>query len=96
MFSLQLSGTEGQIFVTEEKASLLTTKEHNNYFQSSTTSIKPKSYTSEGIAAGYQELVHLIENGGEGVSMAREARKTVQILTGFLKSQQNDSSLIDV
>ena len=96
MFSLQLSGTEGQIFVTEEKASLLTTKEHNNYFQSSTTSIKPKSYTSEGIAAGYQELVNLIENGGEGVSMAREARKTVQILTGFLKSQQNDSSLIDV
>ena len=46
--------------------------------------------------AAYEELIGLIENGGEGVSTGREARKTVQILTGFLKSQQAGGALVDV
>jgi predicted dehydrogenase len=46
--------------------------------------------------AAYVELVGLIENGGQGVSTGREARKAVQIMTGFLKSQQAGSALVDV
>ena len=46
--------------------------------------------------AAYEELIGLIENGGEGVSTGRDARKTVQILTGFLKSQQAGGALVDV
>ena len=46
--------------------------------------------------AAYEEMIGLIENGGEGVSTGREARKTVQILTGFLKSQQAGGALVDM
>ena len=46
--------------------------------------------------AAYEELIGLIENGGEGVSTGRDARKTVQIMTGFLKSQQAGGALVDV
>ena len=38
--------------------------------------------------AAYEELVGLIENGGDGTSSGREARKTVQIMVGFLESHQ--------
>ena len=58
--------------------------------------IVPGSFVSEDIGAGYEELADLIENGGEGVSMAREARKTVKVLTGFLASHQAGSTLIDL
>ena len=58
--------------------------------------IVPGSYVSEDIGAGYEELADLMEKGGEGVSMAREARKTVKVLTGFLASQQAGSTLIDL
>ena len=53
-------------------------------------------YQTVGYVAAYEEMIGLIENGGEGVSSGREARKTVQIMTGFLKSQQAGSSLVDV
>ena len=56
----------------------------------------PDYYKVEGIEAGYRELIDLIEKGGSSVSPAREARKTVQIMLGFLKSQQAGSILVDV
>ena len=43
-----------------------------------------------------QEIISLIEHGGEGVSMGIEARKTVQIMMGFLNSNHSGSVLIDV
>ena len=41
-------------------------------------------------------MIDCIENGGDGVSTAREARKTVQIMTGFLKSHTAGGHLVDV
>ena len=94
IFSLQLSGPDGQIYVTSEGATVLSSgaSGHN----AARRRIVPGSYVSEDIGAGYEELADLIENGGEGVSMAREARKTVKVLTGFLASQQAGSALIDL
>ncbi len=48
------------------------------------------------INAAYEEMFDLIERGGESVSSAREARKTLQILLGFLKSHQQGGKLVDV
>jgi len=53
-------------------------------------------YETVSYVAAYEELIGLIENGGEGVSTGRDARKTVQIMTGFLKSQQAGGALVDV
>ena len=94
MFSLQLSGPDGQIYVTADGATVLSSSAggHNG----ARRRIVPGSYVSEDIAVGYEELADLMENGGEGVSMAREARKTVKVLTGFLASQQAGSALIDL
>ena len=60
------------------------------------STLVPAHYKVEGIEAGYRELIGLIEKGGTGVSPAREARKTVQIMMGFLKSEQEGSRLVDV
>ena len=60
------------------------------------STLVPAHYKVEGIEAGYRELIGLIEKGGTAVSPAREARKTVQIMMGFLKSHQQGSRLVDV
>ncbi len=98
MFSLQLSGPDGQIYVTADNATVTTssTLEQSREVNGSRRRISAGTYKAEGIAAAYEEIVDLIENGGEGVSMAREARKTVQILMGFLASNQANSKLIDL
>ena len=61
-----------------------------------TENIEAESCTIQGITAAYTELISLIENGGEGVSMGIEARKTVQIMMGFLTSNHSGSVLTDI
>ncbi|MEE2884573.1 MAG: hypothetical protein VX701_02630 [Chloroflexota bacterium] len=41
-------------------------------------------------------MIGLIENGGDGVSSGREALKTLQIIIGFLKSNQQEGRLIPI
>ena len=94
MFSIQISGPDGQIYITQENATVFSSGPDR--MNGVRRRIVPGTYVAEGIAAAYEELAGLIERGGEGVSMAREARKTVQILMGFLASQQAGSVLIDV
>ena len=61
-----------------------------------TYALHPNQYQLQGLAATYMELVKVIENGGAGVSTAIEARKTLRIMLGFLKSQQEGNRLVDV
>ncbi|MBI1929936.1 hypothetical protein HYR99_37505, partial [Candidatus Poribacteria bacterium] len=44
--------------------------------------------------AGVQELVRLIDEGGEPVSPGREAHKVVEIMLGFLESQRRDNAKV--
>ena len=91
-YSLQLSGAEGQIRVDETSAVMV--KQDGG--EKATRNLVPPHYQVHGLVAAYRELIDKIENGGDGVSSGREARKTVQIMAGFLKSHQAGSSLVDV
>ena len=61
-----------------------------------TRPLHPAHYRIQGLPATYSELIDVIENGGAGVSTATEARKTLQIMLGFLKSQQEGNRLVEV
>lgn len=50
--------------------------------------ISPPEWPVSGIPAGVQELVRLLDEGGEAVSPARDALKVVEIMVGFLESQR--------
>ena len=56
----------------------------------------PKRYQIFDLVAAYEELIDIIENGGPSVSPARDGRQTVQIMEGFLNSQQAGCRLLDV
>ena len=99
-YTLQLTGTQGQIFLPlstypySSTAKMLTHDPETGDVVSRT--LVADQYREHGLVAAYEELIDVIENGGTPVSSAREARKTVQIILGFLKSQQAGSSLVDV
>ena len=58
--------------------------------------ISPGEYEQVSYIAAYKELIDMIENGSDGVSVGREARKTVQIMTGFLRSHQAGGAFVDL
>jgi hypothetical protein len=43
-----------------------------------------------------QELVRLIDEGGEPVSSGREAHKVVEIMIGFLESQRRNNGKVTI
>ena len=49
-----------------------------------------------GIPAYIEELIGVIENGGELLSPASEAKKVVEIIVGFLKSQERGNVRVDL
>ena len=91
---VQISGSRGIVHIDGEDATLTTAGREPREVVS--RRLAPDSYQVEGLVAAYGELIDMIENGGESTSPSREARKTVQIMLGFLKSNQNGSRLVDV
>ena len=49
-----------------------------------------------GIPALVAELIDVIENGGDLLSSAREAKKTVEVLVGFLQSHARGNVRVDL
>ena len=94
-----LYGEKGRIVLTpwgghqDRLAELLTTDQAGETVR---RTLVPGQYLVRNLMAAYEELVGLMENGGDGTSSGREARKTVQIMVGFLESHQQGSRLIDV
>lgn len=64
--------------------------------QWSATDIAPDSYRCERQLAAVAELIHVHENGGELVSSGREARKTVEIMLGILRSHHAGNVRVDL
>ena len=95
MFSFQLSGPDGQVYVNDSTSTLVVSDPDKSFGQPK-RKILPGQYQVHGIAAAYQELIDVIENGGESVSSGREALKTLKIMLGFLRSQQEGARLIDI
>ncbi len=95
-----LYGDKGRIILTpwgghqDRIAELLTTDPESGEMVRRT--LVPGQYLKLNLMAAYDELVGLIENGGTGISSGREARKTVQIMVGFLESHRQSSRLIEV
>ncbi len=93
---IHLMGPAGEIRLNLEGHSALVVTEHGDPAEPVTRTLYPVQYQLQALPAAYAELIGVMENGGEGVSPATEARKTLQILLGFLKSQQEGGRLVDV
>lgn len=93
---LQISGPKGQVHVDahEESAYVMTGNVEVGGVQRRNLIARP--FQVQRIVAAYHERIGLIERGGEGVSSGREARKTLQIILGFLKSHQEGGKLVPV
>ena len=95
--SIQLRGSSGEIrFNLDVRSPAVVTKYDDDLRTPVSHVLHPVQYQVQGLPATYDELIDVIENGGSGISTAVEARKTLQIMLGFLKSQQEGSRLVDV
>ena len=87
-FRLEIVGSEGCILASGENAEIIKGDSRED--------IQPDEWPVTGIPAGVMELVQLLDEGGEPISPGREAMKTVEIMIGFLKSQQKGNSKVNI
>ena len=96
----QLRGSEGEnrfnLYALYARGTAVVAKCDDNTRVPVTRPLHAAQYQIQGLPATYSELIEVIENGGPGVSTAVEARKTLQIMLGFLRSQQEGNRLVDV
>ena len=83
---LEIVGTTGHILINDRKGIII---EGN-----ASEPIEPPTWDIVGIPAGIQELVRVIDGDGTPVSPGREAHKVVEIMIGFLASQQRDNAKV--
>lgn len=85
---LEIAGTTGNIIIDTDRAEIHRPDE-------AVERIDPPSWDVEGIAAGVQELIRLVdEGGGLPVSSGRDGMRAVEVLIGFLQSQQRDNAKV--
>ena len=95
--SILLRGPKGEIrFNLDARGTAVVSTYDEDTRVPMTRPLHPAHYQIQGLPATYAELIDVIENGGAAVSTAVEARKTLQIMLGFLKSQQEGNRLVDV
>ena len=93
--TVQITGTGGQIeFRMNGTSATMFTKGPDG--QTMSEVLVSDDYQSENYVAAYEELINLVERGGEGVSTGEHGRWVVQIMTGFLNSHQSGSKLVEV
>jgi hypothetical protein len=85
---LEIVGTDGYVLINDQKGEV--------YKGNTNEVIQPDSWSITGIPAGIVELVELLEKGGEPISPGREAMKTVEIMIGFLESQRQGNSKVNI
>ncbi len=87
-FRVEIVGATGYILIDNQKAII----------QKGDTSeaIKPPVWPVEGIPAGVQELVRLVDEGGEPLSSGKDGHKVVEIIIGFLESQRRDNAKVPI
>ncbi len=94
---IQLMGISGQVRLNMDvRGSAVVTKFTEGFGRSVTELLHPTQYQIQALPAAYTELIDVIEDGGTGVSTAVEARKSLQIVLGFLMSHHQGSRLVNV
>lgn len=87
-FRLEIVGRDGYVLVGRQKAEI--------YKGDSAEQIQIEAWPKEGIAAGIEELVKLLDEGGEPISPGQEAMKVVEIMIGFLESQRRGNTRVNI
>ena len=87
-----LTCEDGRIEISDRGASLIRSRSH---YESTTSPILSGKYAMENQTAAVGELIRALEEGGDLVSPAREARKTVEIMMGILKSHHGGNCRVD-
>ena len=83
----ELTGTDGWIFIDEQGADV--------GVAGSVKRIYTRPVTHSHAAAAIREIIQAIEQGGQTISPPREARKTLEVILGFLASQKHGNTRID-
>ena len=87
-FRVQIIGTTGHIEVDGEKAAMVVDDRREP--------IQPPEWPVNGIPLGIQELIDLVDKGGDPISPAREGLRVVEILIGFLESHRRGNARVDL
>ncbi|MCL0099726.1 Gfo/Idh/MocA family oxidoreductase [Dehalococcoidia bacterium] len=91
-----LSGTEGQIDIDDSDRTAELVTRGAGGLTALRRNLIPGQFQVHGMVAAYREIINLIENGGTGISSGQEARKTIQIVEGFVQSNYQGGRLIPV
>lgn len=91
--SFTLTCDEGLIEVSDRGAEVIRAASHYGW---SRGNLPTGDYMMSYQLASVAELVHVLENGGSLVSPATEARKTLQIMLGILKSHEEGNVRVDL
>lgn len=91
MVSVTLIGSHGKIDATDKSAAIT----HITDLGTSTTPIMVES-TMQAMHAGIVDLIRAMETGAEPQSPPEEARKTVALIEGILKSQMHGNSRVNL
>jgi len=87
-FRLEIMCADGYILIDDQKGEV--------YKGNAIETIQPDSWPITGISAGIIELIELLNKGGGPVSPGREAMKAVEIMIGFLESQRQGNSKVNI
>jgi predicted dehydrogenase len=83
----ELTGTDGCIYVNDQGAEVIC--------DGAVRRIHPEAVTHSYSSAAIRELIQAIEHDEQTVSPPREARKTLEVILGFLASQKHGNTRID-
>ena len=94
---MTITGTKGTLtFKFDGESAELQFSDPSYAYNTIQTTLTPDVHRSRGIEAAYREIVDNIANGTESTSPARDARKSVRIMAGFLRSHQEGCRLVEV
>ncbi|MDA0747187.1 MAG: Gfo/Idh/MocA family oxidoreductase [bacterium] len=91
-FQFYLTCEGGQVQISDREAKLVLGKSHVRW---DVSTIPVERYMMERQLGAVGELIHVLENGGDLVSPGREARKTLELMLGMLKSHHGGNCRVD-
>ncbi|MCS6862509.1 MAG: Gfo/Idh/MocA family oxidoreductase [Abditibacteriales bacterium] len=92
-FELELIGTDGEVFVGNEAAELWTKDAQGRL---GGRFLVPPLYMKSHILGAVEELIHLMEHGGTGISTGHDGRRALEIIIGFLTSQKQGNARVEL